>query len=80
MKRNDPCPCGSGRKYKRCCLGRAAREQHQWKQASDRDMILMAKAEGISVAELRRKHHDRKIKRSTAMFGVFAAMYGGGRV
>lgn len=21
--RNDPCPCGSGRKYKRCCLGTA---------------------------------------------------------
>ena len=21
--RNDPCPCGSGRKYKRCCLGSA---------------------------------------------------------
>ncbi len=20
--RNDPCPCGSGRKYKMCCLGR----------------------------------------------------------
>jgi hypothetical protein len=20
--RNDPCPCGSGRKYKRCCQGR----------------------------------------------------------
>jgi hypothetical protein len=20
--RNDPCPCGSGRKFKRCCLGR----------------------------------------------------------
>ena len=19
-KRNDPCPCGSGRKYKKCCL------------------------------------------------------------
>ncbi|MFQ6098820.1 MAG: SEC-C metal-binding domain-containing protein, partial [Armatimonadota bacterium] len=19
--RNDPCPCGSGRKYKRCCGG-----------------------------------------------------------
>ena len=19
--RNDPCPCGSGRKYKQCCLG-----------------------------------------------------------
>jgi hypothetical protein len=22
--RNDPCPCGSGKKYKRCCLGAAA--------------------------------------------------------
>lgn len=21
--RNDPCPCGSGKKYKRCCLGRS---------------------------------------------------------
>jgi len=21
-RRNDPCPCGSGRKYKHCCLGR----------------------------------------------------------
>jgi hypothetical protein len=22
--RNDPCPCGSGKKYKRCCLGKIA--------------------------------------------------------
>jgi uncharacterized protein len=22
--RNDPCPCGSGRKYKKCCLGKSA--------------------------------------------------------
>jgi hypothetical protein len=22
IKRNDPCPCGSGKKYKKCCLGR----------------------------------------------------------
>ena len=21
MGRNDPCPCGSGLKYKKCCLG-----------------------------------------------------------
>jgi uncharacterized protein YecA (UPF0149 family) len=21
--RNDPCPCGSGRKFKRCCLWRS---------------------------------------------------------
>lgn len=21
--RNEPCPCGSGRKFKRCCIGKA---------------------------------------------------------
>lgn len=25
--RNDPCPCGSGKKYKRCCLDRDKAEQ-----------------------------------------------------
>jgi len=24
ISRNDPCPCGSGLKYKKCCLGKAA--------------------------------------------------------
>ena len=24
--RNDPCPCGSGKKFKKCCLGREAEE------------------------------------------------------
>jgi hypothetical protein len=23
LGRNDPCPCGSGKKYKRCCLARS---------------------------------------------------------
>jgi hypothetical protein len=27
--RNDPCPCGSGKKYKRCCLARAAAEERE---------------------------------------------------
>lgn len=26
-ERNDPCPCGSGRKYKKCCLEKDAKEQ-----------------------------------------------------
>ncbi|MFN0091716.1 MAG: SEC-C domain-containing protein [Acidimicrobiales bacterium] len=34
VKRNDPCPCGSGRKYKACCSGRTLRrplaERAQW--------------------------------------------------
>ena len=30
--RNDPCPCGSGRKYKHCCL-----EKHEAKARAARD-------------------------------------------
>ena len=26
-KRNDPCPCGSGRKYKKCCMAADAHRQ-----------------------------------------------------
>ena len=26
--RNDPCPCGSGRKYKRCCLEKDEATEH----------------------------------------------------
>lgn len=29
--RNDPCPCGSGNKYKHCCAGKAKRTpQSTW--------------------------------------------------
>jgi hypothetical protein len=33
--RNDPCPCGSGKKYKRCCLEKRAVEQSIWLQQRD---------------------------------------------
>lgn len=32
VRRNEPCPCGSGRKYKKCCL-----HQHEVGEASQRD-------------------------------------------
>lgn len=35
--RNDPCPCGSGKKHKNCCLGRAER-------------ISTSRADGVAVA------------------------------
>jgi hypothetical protein len=27
--RNDPCPCGSGRKYKQCCLTKDAKAESE---------------------------------------------------
>jgi SEC-C motif len=29
IRRNDPCPCGSGRKYKNCCMSRAQPKDQQ---------------------------------------------------
>jgi hypothetical protein len=37
--RNDPCPCGSGRKFKRCCLGKDGRSSRPF-TAADRDSAL----------------------------------------
>lgn len=28
--RNSPCPCGSGKKYKRCCQGKDASRDAAW--------------------------------------------------
>jgi len=28
--RNDPCPCGSGRKYKKCCAGNEREAGAEW--------------------------------------------------
>ncbi len=44
VSRNDPCPCGSGDKYKRCCLGK------EQSIATARDMKLPAILAVVAVA------------------------------
>jgi len=57
--RNDPCPCGSGKKYKRCCLEQQAASHNFWAQQRDasaqltQDMLSFAEgklSEQIDVA------------------------------
>jgi len=37
LRRNDPCPCGSGKKYKRCCLKKEETQAvSDWSQAVPR--------------------------------------------
>src|SRR5262245_53498001 len=39
--RNDPCPCGSGKKYKKCCLAKdeaAARQDYAQHAATQREV------------------------------------------
>ena len=55
--RNDPCPCGSGNKYKKCCLAKeeaAARDRHVEAQAR-RDQSTVAHRHERTVAH----RHER---------------------
>ncbi|MDA0321790.1 MAG: SEC-C domain-containing protein [Verrucomicrobia bacterium] len=50
VSRNDPCPCGSGRKYKKCCMGQeqnAATQQMLQKRARDEQTARDRKAEDV---------------------------------
>ena len=53
--RNDPCPCGSGKKYKRCCLGRDSRPTSFL--SDERDSAL-AKLRGFVATELGREDDE----------------------
>jgi hypothetical protein len=46
--RNDPCPCGSGKKYKKCHLpaDEAARHEELAKAAEEREAVASAADEG----------------------------------
>ncbi|WP_229672689.1 SEC-C domain-containing protein [Pullulanibacillus camelliae] len=43
MKRNDPCPCGSGKKYKQCCLSKASLDTDRSSQINEKEILLYKK-------------------------------------
>lgn len=44
VARNHPCPCGSGKKYKLCCLGRKEAAEREAYQARIRERLAAARA------------------------------------
>jgi hypothetical protein len=56
--RNDPCPCGSGKKYKRCCLGTARPPPRATLQLTDvsASEAVAAMAEGVMPAGFAAQH------------------------
>jgi SEC-C motif len=62
--RNDPCPCGSGKKYKRCCLeqrnaayGLWARQRDASDELTREMMIFAARRFGTQIAEAWQDFH-----------------------
>ncbi len=47
--RNDPCPCGSGRKYKNCCMRRTELDRSQRRGAALLETALMSQVEQFAV-------------------------------
>ena len=41
--RNDPCPCGSGKKYKKCCLSFSPQEKEKIIQGYIKDVMALDK-------------------------------------
>ena len=52
--RNDPCPCGSGKKYKQCCLEKD--------QASEHEKFAHAAAAAAEAAAAKQQEIQERIK------------------
>jgi len=48
--RNDPCPCGSGKKFKRCCLERVEAEERAERVRAESERLAAERDEGPTVA------------------------------
>lgn len=58
--RNDPCPCGSGKKYKRCCMNRAGK-QHADLVDSIEQMLAMNPDLSVDELNVIAEHQSNKI-------------------
>lgn len=77
--RNDPCPCGSGVKYKKCCLPkeRKRRREHSGRvEEAERERERMAEEEQVVLERFRMGPFRSTLPRSLAeeVEGVFEAL------
>ena len=76
--RNDPCGCGSGRKYKRCCLNKPPSQRTTWEELSirERNLILrngiykiLGLADGKTWDDVRRELSSQHVKELYELYG-----------
>jgi len=76
---NDACPCGRGRKYKKCCRDLAAEQRPAWDIMSVRQRNMMFYAglnrilgfdDGKDWDDLRRELSDEQVKSLHELFGL----------
>jgi hypothetical protein len=60
LGRNDPCPCGSGKKYKQCCLGKDEEKARAARAKAAAEAPVAAEEEGAAPAPRAPKHQTRQ--------------------
>ena len=69
--RNDPCPCGSGKKYKKCCLDK----DNRWKTPEEREAIKQEK-----IREHKEKTKRARKNNSVSLAAIATAIANQGRI
>jgi hypothetical protein len=65
--RNDPCPCGSGKKYKKCCLGSEdapQKESATWMDEEGMHVVGKGQRPAIEEQERMTAAYQQKIRKS----------------
>ena len=77
QRRNDPCACGSGKKYKVCCLLRDEQEKvevERWKRFDAwvirKAMIIQGKSEALDLMDLTEFYFGRKRLADAKKYGI----------
>jgi hypothetical protein len=65
LGRNDPCPCGSGKKYKQCCLAKDEEKARAARAKAAAEAPVPA-AEATTPAHAGPKHQTRQPWKKTA--------------
>jgi len=66
LGRNDPCHCGSGKKYKQCCLGKDEEKARTARAKAVAEAPAAAAEEEASPAPRAPKHQTRQPWKKTA--------------
>jgi len=60
--RNDPCPCGSGRKYKHCCYDKDLEKRQEAARAAAEEAEQAAAADDASEDDEKPTMHDTLVQ------------------
>ena len=64
ISRNAPCPCGSGKKFKKCCLGKEQENQRQSKTYHDYCLELVNSLRPKILRFMKKSGHDKFIEQA----------------